>query len=165
MSLVPIKNFSIYKISKDGKLLNTKSGKYLKGSISSQGYKQFSLKNDEGVVKCVLLHRVLAQHFLENPDNHPVVNHKDGNKLNNSLDNLEWVSYKENHDHAIETGLQIKTRGVTCITTGEHYSSAKEASLTLGISRPNISNCCAGRRNSAGKLNKQPLVWRYTDEL
>jgi hypothetical protein len=52
-----------------------------------------------------LLHRLIAETFIPNPDNLPCVNHKDGNKLNNSVDNLEWVTYSENNIHARKMGL------------------------------------------------------------
>lgn len=60
---------------------------------------------------CFFLHRILAQTFLPNPENKPEVNHKDGNKLNYNLDNLEWVTKSENKLHAIKTGLRTITKG------------------------------------------------------
>ena len=57
------------------------------------------------------IHRLLGIHFIPNPQNKPQVNHKDGNKLNNSLDNLEWVTHKENAIHAYKNGLTPKPPG------------------------------------------------------
>ncbi len=61
--------------------------------------------------KFYLVHRLMAVAFVENPYNKPHVNHKDGNKLNNSLDNLEWVTHKENIQHAVDTGLKVALKG------------------------------------------------------
>ncbi|WP_291392122.1 HNH endonuclease [Acinetobacter sp.] len=58
----------------------------------------------------ILLHRAVAETFLTNKENLPIVNHKDGDKLNNAVSNLEWCSSKNNHSHAVDTGL-IKLRG------------------------------------------------------
>jgi hypothetical protein len=67
----------------------------LKGSIGEHGYKYYRLSKN-GKKKMFYAHRLVAEHFLPNPNNLPVVNHIDGNKLNNSVTNLEWVSYSEN---------------------------------------------------------------------
>lgn len=58
-----------------------------------------------GVLKTITVHRAIAQCFIPNPDNKPCVNHIDGNKLNNSIENLEWVTFKENTIHGVENGL------------------------------------------------------------
>ena len=99
-----IPDYENYIIYDTGELLNETTGKMLNGSIRLSGYKQYRLsKNNEKV--SFYAHRLVAEAFLPNPDNLPIVNHKDGNKLNNNLENLEWVSYSENCEHAHQTGL------------------------------------------------------------
>ena len=116
-----VKGFEgLYKVSNEGVLVGTPR-KGTKGGIVKQykmnhGYMEYHLyKNNELTRICV--HRLLATHFIPNPDNKPCVNHIDGNRANNSLENLEWVTYKENSEHAVRTGL-FNHRG-------ENHSGAK----------------------------------------
>lgn len=93
-----ITNYENYLIYDDGNVFNTNTNKMLSGSIGENGYKYYRLSKNN-VKKMFYAHRLVAEAFLENPNNLPVVNHKDGNKLNNNLNNLEWVSYSDNIKH------------------------------------------------------------------
>ena len=84
-----------YYIFSDGRLMNQTTGHYYKGSIRG-GYRQFDLRW-KGKKYSFSQHRLLAEYYLDNPNNLPVVHHKDHNRLNNQLDNLEWVSFSENN--------------------------------------------------------------------
>lgn len=86
-----------YYIYDDGKLQNRKTGRILKGKIDNVGYLAYSILDEEGKNIYPYAHRLVAEHFLPNPKNLPVVNHIDENRLNNSVKNLEWVTYKENY--------------------------------------------------------------------
>lgn len=77
----------------------------LRGSIQG-GYIKYSLKNGDGLVKVRPLHRLMAETFIPNPNNHPVINHIDGNKLNNRVDNLEWCTWSHNNKEAYRLGLR-----------------------------------------------------------
>lgn len=99
-----IKGYENYTISDTGEVLNTTTNKILKGSIGEGGYRYFRLSKD-GKKTMYYAHRLVAEAFLENPNGLPVVNHKDGNKLNNAVSNLEWVSYSDNIKHAHANGL------------------------------------------------------------
>lgn len=93
-----IENFENYFIYDDGSVFNSSTQKMLNGSISQHGYKYYRLsKNNKKTA--VYAHRLVAEAFIDNPDNLPIVNHKDGNKLNNNISNLEWVSYSDNTNH------------------------------------------------------------------
>lgn len=87
------------------------------GKDPRYGYAHLSLTKD-GIAKRVWLHRLVAETFIPNPNNLPQVNHKDGNKSNNHIDNLEWCTVAHNLKHAVETGLRPDTRwrpGDTCV--------------------------------------------------
>ena len=99
-----ISGYNNYYIYDNGDVLNISTNKILKGSIGENGYKYYRLSKDNNKTM-FYAHRLVAEHFLENPNSLPVVNHKDGNKLNNQLSNLEWVSYSENTQHAHNNNL------------------------------------------------------------
>jgi hypothetical protein len=118
MSLVevwkPIKGYEdFYEVSNTGKIRSlphpTKrvgTGKVLKAHLSNQGYFIVRYRRpDERAVKAFLVHREFAKAFIPNPHNLSDVNHKDGNKINNSIENLEWCSHTDNVRHAFKTGL------------------------------------------------------------
>jgi hypothetical protein len=92
-----------YLISPRGAVYSIRSKKLISPFVSS-GYSQVEL-NVNGVARKHLIHRLVAEAYLPNPNGLPCVNHKDGNKLNNEVSNLEWCTYKENMEHASEHGL------------------------------------------------------------
>ena len=106
----------LYTVYSDGKVFGHRYKKFLKKRIGRGGYYQVHLQHFGGGQ---YLHRLLAKLFIPNPENKPQVNHIDGNKLNNSLDNLEWVTCKENINHATKIGLSRKRK------TGEWKSPRK----------------------------------------
>ena len=86
-------------------------GRILKNSIiKEKGYCRVSLNNGNGKIS-KRVHRLVAEAFIPNPENKPEVNHKDGNKLNNCVSNLEWCTNKENIEHSIRTGLKKHCNG------------------------------------------------------
>ena len=123
-----------YYITKDGKVYisnyrNTGVAKEMKPRIIS-GYYSLGLENPNSAAenrkqKIHKIHRLLAEHFIPNPENKPCVNHIDGNKLNNSLDNLEWATISENTKHAYANKLErnwwTKELGIVCINLIENY--------------------------------------------
>ncbi|MBN6186345.1 NUMOD4 domain-containing protein [Aneurinibacillus aneurinilyticus] len=171
---VPIKDFeNQYEISRSGVVRRIESGKILKASLAKNGYLMVSLwKENKGTSKYI--HRLLAESFIQktNP-NYTVVNHKDGNKTNNCLSNLEWCSYGDNNKHAYDTGLKVVSENViksissrarirnknnnfrskpvlaTNLITGETRSfiSVKEAAETLGANRCSIDRVLKGKRS------------------
>lgn len=121
------------------------------GSKDPTSYLQVRLCVDgKRMVKSI--HRMVAEHFIPNPDNKPVVNHIDGDKTNNHVENLEWATQSENQVHAIKTGLK-KTEPVVCIETGEVFPSIMFASKKYNCSRSSISMCILGKISSVKGLH------------
>lgn len=109
----PISGYEGYQVSTFGRVKSFKHGtiKILKPMLTSFGYLQVTLcLGNKRIAKFV--HRLVALAFIPNPNDKPQVNHKDTNKLNNSIENLEWATAKENTRHAVETGL--KKQGEKC---------------------------------------------------
>ena len=128
---------------------HTVKERILKSRVSDWGYASVCIKSSK--FKTALVHKLVAQAFIPNPENKPQVNHKDGNKLNNCIDNLEWVTASENIQHAFDTGLscisestkeklrEIHSIPVVCLDTGERFSSITVASDKLHICREQIT--------------------------
>jgi hypothetical protein len=102
-----------YSISNYGEIYSSFSNKILKTYDDRKGYQLRSI-NYPDKQTTTKLHRLVAIHFIPNPENKPQVNHKDMNKSNNRVDNLEWVTDKENKAHARANGVELWARG--CIT-------------------------------------------------
>lgn len=95
----------LYVISNLGHIKSLKTGNLKKFTVAKNGYCVTTLyKNNQG--KTCYIHRLIAIAFIPNPNNLKVINHKDGNKLNNCLINLEWCSYSQNNKHAFSSGLK-----------------------------------------------------------
>lgn len=116
-----ISGFEDYEISTTGKVMSYKSvtPRILKPRITHDGYVWYTLtKNGKGHTKRA--NRLVAEAFIPNPESKPTVNHVDGNKLNNNVDNLEWATREEQMQHAYDNGLKKSVRG--CLQ-GNHVLS------------------------------------------
>lgn len=101
-----VKNGDNYEISDLGNVKNVTTGKIRKNQIDKDGYLWVSLYKNNKPFNAKI-HRLIALAFIPNPDNKPTVNHKDGNKKNNDISNLEWSTSSENNKHAYDIGLKI----------------------------------------------------------
>ena len=109
------------------------NGRLLKQS-NSNGYKRAAGH---------LTHRLVAITFLPNPDNLPIVNHIDGNKSNNNVSNLEWVSHTDNMRHSAFYLHDDLLKKVRRVEDGEVFLSVGEAARVMGCSRSTIQHACA----------------------
>lgn len=136
---------SKYAISNKGNVKHLKSGNILKLQDNLTGYKICCLSYSKNNQKNHLVHRLVAYCFLQNLDNKPYINHIDGNKKNNNLENLEWCTAKENDTHARDLGLKFKGKPIIArnILTDEKlvFSSCGEGSVHLNINKAFIHRC------------------------
>lgn len=98
--------FSRYTVDSFGRVFSTFTWDYLIGNLSFDGYQRVLMSSDKGTNETHIVHRLVAMAFIPNPCNKPEVNHINGNKLDNSVGNLEWVYPFENVEHALKTGLR-----------------------------------------------------------
>lgn len=145
---------SNYEVSDRGRVRNKTTNLVAIPSVGGTApYALVSIRNHPGGKrKYDLVHRLVAQAFIPNPDNKPQVNHKDGVKLHNFADNLEWVTAGENLQHAYDAGLRRykplhykgkfgfdHNRSLAVIGGGIEYGSMSEAARRLGVSASTIS--------------------------
>lgn len=159
-----VEEFPQYEISNFANIRHKENCKNRKFSIGKRGYPIVSFrKNGKQYVRT--LHIIFARAFIPNPDNKPQINHKDGNKLNCSLSNLEWCTNKENMNHARMIGLHTSD-GDKAVAQYKNdiliaiYKSASEASRVTKINRGNICSCARGVKcyKSAGGYQ-----WKYVN--
>lgn len=139
-----------YDVTKDGKVINKHTGRCLKPQKNGKGYYRVGIGK-----KLIFVHRLVAEKYVPNPDNKPQVNHKDGNKLNNNADNLEWVTNQQNRDHAIKNKLQIcgercpwakLTKAQVCFIRTHNEFNSKELAKLFHVSPSHIREI---RRNES----------------
>jgi hypothetical protein len=161
-----------YLVSNTGEIKGVKTGKIRKKNITNKGYYYVSISLGSKEDKpCIRVHRAVAETFLNNENNYPTVNHKDGNKLNNHVDNLEWCTYKENSTHAVNTGLltnnQLK-RKIICLNNLKVFDSITDAAVWCNCKKGTILDYLGSsrKRKSAGKHpeTKEPLRWMYYED-
>ena len=166
----PIENYEgLYAISNMGNVKSFISNKILKACTDNQGYSIVTLCKDK-VHRTKTIHRLVAIAFIPNLELKKQVNHKDGIKQNNNVNNLEWATSKENILHALQKGLFVpnfkkiafdKRKKVLQINPNtyevvEIYISSHDAAKKTGFNRGNISSACRNETNKVGNF-----LWKY----
>lgn len=171
-----IKNYeNKYQVSNSGRIKSLKKDIILKPSVHYKGYLEVKLyKNNSS--KVFKIHRLVASAFIPNPENKPQVNHIDGNKQNNCVDNLEWNTQSENQLHAFRNKLNRGSMYAKYSINNPHskqvaqydmnmnlikiWGSTMEAQRNLNINNSHISACCLNKKNykTAGGYK-----WKYID--
>lgn len=152
----PIKGYESYLVSINGDVYSTKRHKYLTKSYNG-GYAKIIIRVD-GVHHNKLVHRLVAQAYIPNPENKPQVNHKDGDKSNNNVFNLEWCTQSENNIHAFKNGLMSITNnciarqkevvGIKVINTitGKIYGSIRMAAIENNMPKSTLYGKLRGKQ-------------------
>lgn len=157
-----INGYNNYSVSNKGEIRNDDTGKIKSSRYNKHGYKVIDLYFN-GTRETKRVHRLVADAFISNPENKPQVNHKDGNKSNNNINNLEWCTASENMKHSFNTGLSKPNKSmlgkknpnagrhgkpVRIIETGETFSSIAECEKAINGNNRHISDCLSGRQNT-----------------
>ena len=137
------------KVSNKGNVFSHKRGvRYpLKVRHNNYGYQMVSV----GHASSQSVHRMVADKWIDNPNQYKEVNHINGNKDDNRVENLEWTTRSENMRHAFRTGLKkgyAKGTPVRIVETGETFESISECARRIGGDQGNISRCLAGKAST-----------------
>lgn len=144
-----------YAVTSCGKVWSYRKRKFLRPG-NSRGYSFVMLYNDNREKpRHHLVHRLVANAYIENPNEYKEINHKDENKSNNCVNNLEWCSRSYNikyNGRNIKVGMKMGIKTI-CIETGQIYYSAEEAARKTGIDASHIHGCCILKYKSAHGLH------------
>jgi len=140
-------------IDENGNIKNLKTGNLMTAYIGKTGYYHVNL-NYNHKVKNIRLHKALAETFIDNPNNYPIVHHKDENKLNYSLENLEWTTPAKNVQYHIQYEIRnnnvyfnkrkLSAEDIKYIKENQHIYSRSELSKKFNVSKTTIINVCKG---------------------
>lgn len=164
----PVKGYEErYEISNYGNVASLRyarggNRRLLKQSVNTWGYLQVTLSKDK-TKNNKTVHRLVAETFVENPNNLPQINHIDEDKWNNRADNLEWCDSAHNINHGERTRKASNSMCRAVIATlpdgtEERYSSVQEASVTLGVTHSAISNAIHKRQRHKRSCGRE---WRF----
>ena len=154
-----IAGFSNYFVNEYGDVYSAQSNKMLKPGTYANGYRYVQIRGDDGILKNKRVHLLVAETFIPNELGLPQVHHKDEDKLNNRVSNLEWCTGSYNQQQS----AYKKHKAVEMLDlNGKHlrtFESLKDAASTTGIPGSTISRVCNGQRMTAGNYK-----WRYVKD-
>ena len=127
------------------------SGNILKPRAQQNGYLMVNLCKN-GIRRSYYMHRIVSTAFIPNPDNKPQVNHKDEDKLNNSVENLEWCTAKENTNYGTRTKRSSEKlqKPVLCVELNQIFPSLTDTAKHFNVTLSNLSWVLTGRSKTAG---------------
>ena len=148
-----IEGFPKYYIEDDGRVWSEKSNKYLTLQTTSTGYLYVNLRDSEKKQHLKLIHRLVAEAFIPNPEGYKEVNHKDEDKTNNQVSNLEWCTRTYNINYGTRNKQTSRAVGMYDKETNQlikEFNSVSDAAKFLGKyeSRSSISKCANGKLNT-----------------
>lgn len=152
----------LYKVSSLGRVFSVRRGKLRRLNDTGNGYLQVMLPKDRRR-SYILVHRLVAEAFISNPESKPQINHINGNKADNRVENLEWCTASENlrHRHQVLGQPGGRHRPVVCTTTGESFQSATDAAKAYGVSKQSVLRICG---HDQKKTRANNLVFEFTEE-
>ena len=162
----PINGYGgLYEVSDQGRVKSIGYGKerILRPGRNGRGYLKVGLHRN-GECKWYDMHRLVAQAFIPNPQNLPEVNHKDENKTNNSVQNLEWCDSKYNNNYGTRNQRMAEklSKPILQYTKSgklvREWKSTRDVERNLGYFHNSISNCCNGKLKSAYNF-----IWKFKD--
>lgn len=151
-NLQPIPGYEgLYMASTDGKVWSCRQNRFMKDRYDKDGYKKIGLALN-GKQKTYQVHQLIAMTFIPNPFGLTEVNHKNGKRDDNRVENLEWVTHIQNMRQS------SKCKKTLCVETGEVFHSAADAARAKGLIIKNVARA-ASRKGSSGGLH-----WEYIEE-
>lgn len=158
-----------YQVSKEGSVRSLVTNRVMKLQKHNQGYSTvaLTLRDGSGRKKQFLVHRLVAEAFIANTENRETVNHRNGDKRDNSVDNLEWATYSENIAHSYKqlgrtahtATLRDSSRPCVCLKDGEVvgvFPSATTAATVMGLRNRGVSRAATGERKTYASYG-----WKY----
>ena len=146
----------LYAVTSCGRVWSYKNKKFLSPRVRKDGYLDINLYKG-GEKKIFLVHQLIAETYIPNPENKPTVNHLDEIKNHNYVNNLTWSTMAEQNAHGtrLQRFAESRKRAVYCIELDKVFPSAKEAAEEFKINKTGISNCLHGRQKTAGGYHWQ----------
>lgn len=147
-------DYPTYDVSDCGDVRNNETGRILKPQRTPAGYLHVTLCDSDGHHQ-LKVHRLVAKTFLDNPENYPQVNHRDGDKSNNRVDNLEWCTQSENMKHAYETGLQKPIPEQIAYSQERSCEARRKPvrNIASGVCYPSIIECAKNECLSSSAIS------------
>ena len=142
-----IDDYPNYQVSNLGRVKNKTADRILKPFLVGQGYYCVALYRNN-VSRFHYIHRLVGSAFLDKCEDKPVINHKDGNRTNNIVSNLEWCTQSENIQKAYDMGLNSRRTPIRIVETGEVFDSQTECARAIGGDQRAIQNCLSGNRHT-----------------